>query len=329
MPAAGYISGAAAGATLYESGIFRHGKRNVAEILVIAPGASKPTGAITSGIEDPGMIAFDPQGNFYVANCCPGNVLYFSRGTTKPARTIDSGTSFAAFLALDSKSRLYVVNCPTCWGYGSGPSSVSIYDTGTSKPAYTITDGVENPSAIVLDAQDRLYVASCQHPCTRQAYPTALGGYVSEYLPGERHPAITISNGISGPFALALDAKENLYVANIGCCTTTVYALGHTTPARTLIAQYEPLDVTIAPTQDVVVSATQVFVFPPKSSAPIGLLQGGGIQGVFDKAGNLYEREPGEIEVYSPGSFAPSRIIPTGDNEQGGHGGIELAVSPN
>jgi len=93
----------------------------------------------------------------------------------------------------------------------------------------------------------------------------------------------TISSALNAPAALAIDANRNLYVANRGNSTVTVYGAGSTTLIRTI----------------------RSGVSQPRALA-------------FDRQGNLYVGNKGDptgndangtVTVYGPGQGLPARTI--------------------
>lgn len=131
----------------------------------------------------------------------------------------------------------------------------------------------------------------------------------------------TIVTGLSAPAALALDASRNLYVANRGNSTVTVYGAGSTTLVRTIsngVSQPRALafdrgnlyvgnkgngngtgTVTVYAPQGQVPMRTIVHVDPHVLT--------------FDRSDRLYVGNPGlnEILVYEPQSVTPYRIVHT------------------
>ena len=59
-------------------------------------------------------------------------------------------------------------------------------------------------------------------------------GWVTVYAPQATKPLRKIVAGIGRPIALALDPSDNLYVANGGEGSVTVYAAGGTTLLQTI-----------------------------------------------------------------------------------------------
>lgn len=153
----------------------------------------------------------------------------------------------------------------------------------------------------------------------------------------------TIATGLSAPAALALDASRDLYVANRGNSTVTVYGAGSTTLVRTIsngVSQPRALafdrhgnlyvgnkgygngtgTVTVYAPQGQVPTRTIVHVDPHVLT--------------FDRFDRLYVGNPGlnEILVYEPQSTTPYRIVHTHNGPLGinvGGNGFLYCVNNN
>lgn len=103
-----------------------------------------------------------------------------------------------------------------------------------------------------------------------------------------------ITDGINGPLGLATDGQGNVYVANGGGGTITVYKYGETSPTRTLTEEGSPDDVAVAANGAVfggdVLGAVEVFA--PGSNTPAALLTNPAIVQAYgvcvDEANNVY-----------------------------------------
>jgi sugar lactone lactonase YvrE len=207
----------------------------------------RPTLRLTAGLDNPSRIAFDPQGNVYVAN--DTSVCEFAPGSKKVMRTLDQGVGTHGDLAFDSSGTAYVA-------YNLGAASrVSIYPPGHEHPSLNITKGVTAPIAVAVDSSGYVYVANSPNPSSVKVYPPggktpvrSLDGnfvelatlvldrygdlYVADkgdqengvhsktarvfvYPPGSSKPSRVIHSGLRGPVALKVDLASNLYVGNV------------------------------------------------------------------------------------------------------------------
>ena len=130
----------------------------------------------------------------------------------------------------------------------------------------------------------------------------------------------TITRGISGPNAMAVDASGDLFVSNVDNQTVTVYAPGHFAPERTYTRGFHerlvnPLTVTVGPDGTMyLVNYThlgmnsQVLEYPVGSKVPtVAIALNGGADGLaVDPNNNLYVSvnfsTGGRILKFTPGS---------------------------
>ena len=211
---------------------------------------------VTRGVDNPTDLAIDNLGRLnvrnYSVNC---GVTVYAAGKNKLLRA--QYQNFSQTLAVDSKSYLYVSH----W-YGDSGIGVQVYSPGGKEPAYEITErGVRSdghrsgrprsPLHNELSRRHRErvrsargeYRAPCNHQrcfsrsgdlrCQRNVYCACDGGVV-EYSPLLRKVVRTITDGIDNPYAMAVDASKNLYVANEGNNSVTVYAHGSTHVSETI-----------------------------------------------------------------------------------------------
>ena len=138
---------------------------------------------------------------------------------------------------------------------------------------------------------------------------------------GQTQPPIgSITNGIAIPQGIATDTAGNLYVANSGANTVTVYAPGQTTPSTTYSSGIgTPYDVTVGKDGTVYVAnafatvsgAGSVTEYPAGNTYPSLTITNAGqnaVAAALDSANNLYVAwysfYTGGVEVdkYAPGS---------------------------
>lgn len=163
-----------------------------------------------------------------------------------------------------------------CQQYGR----VYVFDPrlNNPEPLATITAEINTPTVACLDSKGVLYVASSH------ADPVPIHGWVSEYLPGQTKPSLTIRKGINIPYGCAIDANDNLLVSNAGGINITEYKRGQTEPT--------------------VILNKRNGLFAP---APIAL----------DSSGNLYVINNdyaghANVQVFAPGAKQPTATITDG-----------------
>jgi len=125
----------------------------------------------------------------------------------------------------------------------------------------------------------------------------------------------TITNGVSLPGGIALDAQGDLYVPNENAATVTVYAPGATMPTLTLTGTNVPQCVAVASDGTVYVanrgSSAGISVYPAGQSTPSQNITSSLLpnpnQIVFDPGGTLYisDTQTG-ISILPPG---PSQTV--------------------
>ncbi|MGA8097837.1 MAG: NHL repeat-containing protein, partial [Candidatus Cybelea sp.] len=184
-----------------------------------------------------------------------------------PIGQITDGVNQPTGLTTDRSGNLYVANSEVPSGY-----SITVYPPGSTTPSKTYTQGLSEPVGIVVQGDGRLYVAN-------------LDGYdVTEYPKGSTTPDQTISfQALEGndPYALTLDANNDLFVAALGYPLAQAYELNRNA--------YTPRDLGIN------------F---------IAVMHGIAV----DKQGNLLIVNQGTraIDVFPPGATSPSKTITKG-----------------
>lgn len=186
----------------------------------------------------------------------------------KPTATITDAVGCPSGLAMDRQGTLYVAN--DCAGDYSS-YSITEYPKGQTAHSLSITDGIRYPAGLAVDNSLTLYVSNVWG-----------NGNISEYAAGATSPSRVISGqGITAPWGLTLDTKQNLYVADY--VTDQIFKI----PKGTSNAN--PLNL-------------------QGLKRPIGV--------AFDSLGNLWVADlKGFVNVYPPGKTSPSETISDGYTE--------------
>jgi hypothetical protein len=153
------------------------------------------------------------KGLLYVSDSTNNLVdIFDSRGHGQsPVGQITDGINAPTGLTTDGAGNLYVANSQIPSAY-----SITVYAPGSMTPSKTYTQGLSEPVGIVAQRSGRLYVANFD------------GNNVTEYPKGSITPDKTISfQGLEGndPFGLALDARNDLFVAAPGYPNAQAYEL--------------------------------------------------------------------------------------------------------
>lgn len=135
----------------------------------------------------------------------------------------------------------------------------------------------------------------------------------------EPPPVGSVTNGVSGPEGVAIDAGGKLYVANTASATVTIYPPGSSSPSLTLSqGLINPAAVAVDSKGNVFVSnelggnTGSVVEFPPGQTTPSEVIGGLTPYGVaVDSAGTLYvgnsDNSAAYVSVYPPGATKPSK----------------------
>jgi hypothetical protein len=153
------------------------------------PYGGAPT-SLSGSLNGPNSLAIDGRGNLFVSNLnsTPNSVVEFSppfSSSSVPTVAITNGVNEQGAIGLNTSASLFVPN--------QGSNSVTEYSAPYGGPPTTIVGGQSQPVALAVDASGNLYVANFgNNTVTVYPQPYAAASW------------ITLSNGISGPQALAL-----------------------------------------------------------------------------------------------------------------------------
>jgi len=206
-------------------------------------------------------------------------------------------------------------------GGSQGPTVLSQGPAGISQAAH----GPMPQASPLFVPSRRAKLPGWLSPEARQAATGIYYIYVADYDAGEiliypesgklQSPIGMISSGISAPWGLYID-QDNVYVANSGNNTVTVYTAGSTSPSATYSQDLSrPLYPIVDSRGDLFVSNANngtVVEYPPGSTTASQVLQtpGNEADGMdFDPQGNLYvayrnssSYGVGSIEEFAAGS---------------------------
>lgn len=214
---------------LYVMGSINHyASRGIAEY---APGTTTPSRTL-QGVTQPTAMVTDPTANLFVADVAvnpSGAVLEYPPHATMPSAKIVSGIHSPHALAEDNAANLYVLN--VLGATSSCKNSITEYPRGASTPSRKLAlQGCSRSNAMAVDARrSRVYVV------------TGNGQQVAVYGKNSTHPIRVLKNGIDYAYALAVDGRGYLYVANagsaypsLGFLTASVFAPDGISPQRTI-----------------------------------------------------------------------------------------------
>ncbi len=174
----------------------------------VAAGSSTATPFITSGLFNPLGLAFDASGDLFISNYTSSIVSEVVAGTSTAIPFVTSGLSHPTSLAFDSSGDLFIAN--------SGNNTVSEVAAGSTTALPFITSGLSVPYGLAFDASGDLFIGNDQ------------SSTVSEVVAGSSTATPFIS-GLSNPDGLAFDAKGDLFIANFGNSTVSEVAAGTST----------------------------------------------------------------------------------------------------
>jgi len=174
----------------------------IGQAITVDPGTQS---AVGSGLKVPGAVAVDGAGNVFVADATAGKVYEYAGGAGA-GTVLGSGLSAPSGVAADSAGNLYISDT------GNGrvveiPNSASGPYTG---PQSTLPiPGLKTPGQLAVDGSGTLYI------------PDAGNNDVVTYVNrsglasgGVTTVPVTGAAGLDSPTAVALDAFNNIYVAN-------------------------------------------------------------------------------------------------------------------
>ncbi|HTA40459.1 MAG TPA: hypothetical protein VK760_15345, partial [Candidatus Acidoferrales bacterium] len=184
-------------------------------------------------------------------------------------------------IGLDASNDLFV------GGYNHPGHLYEFKPPYASTPSVTNSTGIADPYGMTIDSNGAVYSANTAGP------PGSVSIFNSPYTAA---PTV-ISSGADFPFATALDASKNLYVANNGNSTVTIYPPPYDTASPVSVTTASPpYSILVLGSRLYVGEATAIEVFDlsvplTHSSLPVATVTNG-ISYVyamaFDASGNLF-----------------------------------------
>jgi uncharacterized protein (TIGR03437 family) len=205
-------------------------------ISTIAGGAPPPTPAVarSASIGDPTRLATDAAGNVYfgslhsVFKVDAGGTLTRVAGNGRPGNSGDGGPaaaaqlSFPMGLAADTAGNLFVADRDASVVRKIAANGIITTVAGSGVPGFAgdggaaISAQINGPYGVAVGAGGSLYIADTGNNVVRKVSPdgtirTVAGTGTPGYL-GDGGAAL--SARLNGPEAVAVDAEENLYIAD-------------------------------------------------------------------------------------------------------------------
>jgi streptogramin lyase len=224
----------------------------------------RPASAFAHGARSAGFMSPAATGKnlLYVSNLGGNAIEIFKQrgGHQSPLGTITSGVSIPGGLTVDRSANLYVAN--------EGADNVSVYPPGATSPSIVYTTDLSIPTDTAVAKDGTVYIAN---------FNGLANGWVSVYPQGNTSNEYRLSDFSGGaPLAVALDAKQNLYVMydlnNQGSSAVNEYAPGATTGTNLNLQFQFGADVQVDKSGDVLVvqqvEPSEILLFPPGQTGP-------------------------------------------------------------
>ncbi|HEY1883576.1 MAG TPA: hypothetical protein VGG51_11105 [Candidatus Cybelea sp.] len=172
----------------------------------------------------------------------------------------------------------------------------------------SITDGINYPAGLAVDSALTLYVSNVKGVAN-----------ISEYAAGATSPSRVISGqGLTAPWGLTLDAKQNLYVADY--VTDQIFKIPKGTSnvnPLNLQGLKKPIDVAFDSSGNLWVADLKGFVnvYPPGATSPSETLSEGYTEPFAiseDAAGTVVVanwHDPDALYEYAPDQFSPEATL--------------------
>lgn len=167
-------------------------------IYEFTPGGTRSVFA--SGLNEPVGLAFDSAGNLFVATQGSGTSAIYKFTPAGVKSTFATGFSIQelAFMTVGSADEVYLCDV-------QGPGHVFRFASDGTRSTYASGSNLQYPTGLAFDSAGNLFVANLN-----DGQPT--GGTVVKITPGGVQSIF--ATGFFDPSGLAIDAMDNVYVAN-------------------------------------------------------------------------------------------------------------------
>jgi sugar lactone lactonase YvrE len=189
----------------------------------------------------PYAVAVDAAGDVYVPDegnsAYDGSVLVF-KDPSKPAfLKLDDRGALPSDLAVGTDGTVYVANGYDERGCGGG-GDVRVYARGAASASYTICDAAlgqnySQVNGIAVDARGDVFV-------TWEANSKRFGE-VRVFTPGPHYTGHFLAPKFKNPYAIAIDARGNVVVSDVGAPAVEVFARGANAPKYTFAQTGDPV----------------------------------------------------------------------------------------
>ena len=274
-----------AGANVFGANITLRGADVDVDPTASVAGSSPPTvSTFAQGLSSPFGLAFDGNGNLYVANESNGTVskvtpggavsTFVTLGVTPPTKRLTA-------LAFDTNGNLYVASYIN--------STISKVTPGGIVSTF-VSSGLNHPNGLAFDTSGNLYVANAGNNTISEV---TSGGLVS-----------TFATGLSSPAGLVFDASGNLYVANTGNNT-----ISKVTPGGVVSTFAQGLNSPVGLAFD-----SAGILYATNGDGTIRLVTPGGVVGIFASGlstpQGLVFASGGHLYVANTGNNTISKVTP-------------------
>ncbi|HEY1354057.1 MAG TPA: NHL repeat-containing protein [Ktedonobacteraceae bacterium] len=220
-------------------------------------------GVSANSLSHPGGVALDSSNNLYIADSNNNRVLFFPSGSTTATRVYGQGGSFTTNfgnkggvtadsqdgpvgLLLDHANNLYVAdteNNRVLFYLSGSTTATGVYGQGGAFNSSNANhgslgpDSLSGPSGIALDGGGNLYIADANNNRalfipSGSTTATRVYGQGGNFTINSANTGGISANSLDHPTDVALDAGDNLYIADTSNNRTLFFPNSSTTATR-------------------------------------------------------------------------------------------------